>query len=85
MRHRIVSRNNSSPLPAEFKFQHPFTMIVAGPTMSGKSTWMKQLLLSDRITPPPNRNHLALQAMAALIRRIERSNTTFGIYTRITG
>ena len=49
------SRNNSSPLPAEFKFQHPFTMIVAGPTMSGKSTWMKQLLLSDLITPPPNR------------------------------
>ena len=30
-------------------------MIVAGPTMSGKSTWMKQLLLSDFITPSPNR------------------------------
>ena len=49
------SRNNSSPLPAESKFQHPFTMIVPDPTMSGKSTWMKQLLLSDLITPPPNR------------------------------
>ena len=30
-------------------------MIVAGPTMSGKSTWMKRLLLSDRFTSPPNR------------------------------
>ena len=30
-------------------------MIVAGPTMSGKSTSMKQFLLSDLITPPPNR------------------------------
>ena len=26
-----------------FKFVHPFTMIVAGPTMSGKSTWIKNL------------------------------------------
>ena len=49
------SRNNTSPLRGVSKFQHPFTMIVAEPTMSGKSTWMKQLLLSDFITPPPNR------------------------------
>ena len=49
------SKNNTTLSHDEFKFQHPFTMIVAGPTMSGKSTWMKQLLLSDRITPPPKR------------------------------
>ena len=30
-------------------------MILAGPTISGKSTRMKLLLLSDLITPPPNR------------------------------
>ena len=32
-------------------------MIVAGPTMSGKTTWMKTLLLNrnDVITPPPDR------------------------------
>ena len=40
-----------------FKFQHPFTMIVAGPTMSGKTTWMKTLLLNKNnvIFPPPDR------------------------------
>ena len=29
----------------KFQFVHPFTMIVAGPTMSGKSTFIKYLLL----------------------------------------
>ena len=40
-----------------FAFQYPFTMIVAGPTMSGKSTWIKELLLHNTalISPPPNR------------------------------
>ena len=40
-----------------FAFQHPFTMIVAGPTMSGKSTWIKELLLHNTalISPPPDR------------------------------
>ena len=40
-----------------FAFQHPFTMIVAGPTMSGKSTWIKELLLHPPgpISPPPDR------------------------------
>ena len=28
-----------------FKFEQPFTMIIAGPTMSGKSIWIKNLLL----------------------------------------
>ena len=28
-----------------FKFVHPFIMIVSGPTMSGKSTWIKNLEL----------------------------------------
>jgi hypothetical protein len=36
---------------------HPFTMIVAGPTMSGKSTWIKNLLLLNKqlISPAPER------------------------------
>ena len=38
-----------------FKFRHPFTMIVAGPTSCGKTTWVKALLeqSKDMITPPP--------------------------------
>ena len=41
----------------EFKFHHPFTMIVAGPTMSGKSTWIKELLINNvhLISPLPER------------------------------
>ena len=51
----IVEISDSSK--ESFAFQHPFTMIVAGPTMSGKSTWIKELLLHNTalISPPPNR------------------------------
>ncbi|KAK3087786.1 hypothetical protein FSP39_010583 [Pinctada imbricata] len=40
-----------------FKFHHPFTMLVAGPTMSGKSTFVKDLLVynSVMIQPRPSR------------------------------
>ena len=38
-------------------FKHPFTAVVAGPTMSGKSTWVKQLLdnAMTMVSPPPAR------------------------------
>lgn len=41
----------------KFQFVHPFTIIVAGPTMSGKSTWIKNLLLLNKqlISPPSER------------------------------
>ena len=37
--------------------QHPFTMIVAAPTGSGKSTWVKELLVrrNTMIKPPPQK------------------------------
>jgi hypothetical protein len=36
-----------------FKFIHPFTMIISGPTMSGKSTWIKKVLIhSDQLISP---------------------------------
>lgn len=36
------------------RFRHPFTCIVAGPTQSGKSTWVHNLLLhSDRLIDTP--------------------------------
>ena len=47
-----------SGLDAErFIFKHPFTAILAGPTMCGKSTWVKQLLENamTMISPPPVR------------------------------
>ena len=36
-------------------FQHPFTMTISGPTASGKTQWLKELLLDDRIQPSPQR------------------------------
>lgn len=38
-------------------FQHPFTMIIAGPTMSGKSTFITRLLKNKdvMINPPPEK------------------------------
>ena len=40
-----------------FIFKHPFAAVLAGPTMSGKSTWVKQLLENamTMISPPPAR------------------------------
>lgn len=36
--------------------EHPFTMVDAGPTMSGKTYFVRELLItSDRIQPPPQR------------------------------
>lgn len=47
----------SESMEDKFQFVHPFTMIVAGPTMSGKSTWIKNLLLFNKqlIIPAPER------------------------------
>ena len=40
-----------------FVFRHPFTMLLAGPTCSGKTTWMKNLLqqAETMIIPPPRK------------------------------
>lgn len=41
--------------PMETHFRHPFTGIVAGPTGSGKSSWIKQLLKNKhKIIPTPD-------------------------------
>ena len=39
------------------KLHHPFCMMVAGPTMSGKTQWVSQLIFfkQDMIEPPPER------------------------------
>ena len=34
-------------------FQHPFSMMVTGPNQSGKTEWMRKLLLSSLIQPSP--------------------------------
>ena len=39
----------------EMTLRHPFTMIAAGPTSCGKTTWVKNLLESHMIKPRPTR------------------------------
>ena len=36
-------------------FKHPFSMIVSGPSASGKSVWTRNLLISSLIQPSPER------------------------------
>ena len=47
----------SSKLEDPFMFRHPFTMLLAGPTSCGKTTWMKHLLqqAETMIKPPPKK------------------------------
>ena len=43
------------PLPEHVVLQHPFSMLLCGPTSSGKSYWMNKLLRHAKtmINPPP--------------------------------
>ena len=42
---------DTQPYP-EFQFQHPFSMMVVGPSQSGKTCFVQQLLTSHRIAYP---------------------------------
>ena len=39
-----MKENDLSQCTSSVIFHHPFTMIVAGPTRSGKTTWVARLL-----------------------------------------
>ena len=61
LRHKLnvhMKENYIDPLPPVVKltnmtFKHPFSMVVSGPSGSGKSVWTKKLLLSSLIQPSP--------------------------------
>ena len=46
--------NQSQPLK-EMTFRHPFSMMVTGPSGSGKMEWARKLLLSSLVQQPPER------------------------------
>ena len=52
-----VTMDHCSPSRSEtsFALKHPFSCIIAGPSQSGKSTWLSKVLKSDLIQPPPSR------------------------------
>ncbi len=37
------------------KFSHPTTIMIAGPTFSGKTTFVRRMLHEDMIEPSPQR------------------------------
>ena len=55
--HSNMDEEFSSIVKDTFIFKHPFSMIVSGPSRSGKTYWVINLLLNaaDRIQPSPNR------------------------------
>ncbi len=50
-----VQSESIAAVSDNFRFQHPFTMVVAGPSGSGKTRWMRKLLACTLIQPPPER------------------------------
>ena len=44
---------NATLLENMFKFKHPFTCICSGPTGSGKTTFLQNVLKYNMIQPPP--------------------------------
>ena len=50
----VKDTDPSQPL-TNMTFQHPFSMMVTGPSQSGKTEWTRKLLLSSLIQPFPQR------------------------------
>ena len=52
---KVVTASLAPKMETKLSFRHPFTMLLAGPTSCGKSTWMKQALENNLIQPAPDR------------------------------
>ena len=55
---KVIERANEPLCPyvsPVIKFSHPTTIMIAGPTFSGKTTFVKRLLHEDMIEPAPER------------------------------
>ena len=55
----LHSNSHFTYLEYSFNFEHPFTCVVSGPTMSGKSVFVKNLIdiAHKKIKPSPDRVH----------------------------
>jgi hypothetical protein len=58
---------------APFQLKHKFTMVVAGPSKSGITEFVKQLVQNTQwISPPPEKNSVVLPGMAESLRIVTR-------------
>ena len=75
-RPRTAARTTSlatKPCP-EFNFRHKFSLLVVGPTQSGKTYFVQQILENNRIVYEEQKSihiFLVLQSMARMLRRVE--------------
>lgn len=52
-----LTLKNDDEVPKQFIFETPFTMVLAGPTSCGKTTFIKNMILTahERFADPPSR------------------------------
>ena len=52
-----LTMKNDDEVPKQFIFETPFTMVLAGPTSCGKTTFIKNMILTahERFADPPSR------------------------------
>lgn len=62
----------------ELKFQSPFGMIIAGPSSSGKSTFLLKFIAqsADLITPPPRSIVYAFGEMSTMVPQLQKSGVS---------
>ena len=55
MKEKYVETLPPAAKSTNMTFKHPFSMVISGPSGSGKSEWTRKLLLSSLIQPTPER------------------------------
>ncbi len=58
---RIFKRYNFRIMFTSTRSIHPFTCIIAGPTGCGKTQFVSDMLFSDKIYEPPEKNYCVIQ------------------------
>ena len=70
---KVTASMVTKPCP-EFNFRHKFSLLVVGPTQSGKTYFVQQILKHNRIVYEEQEysHFLVLQSMARMLRRVKK-------------
>ena len=79
LRKEPTKRETPHPLFPEFAFQHPFSMIVVGPTQSGKTAFVEQMFEEPRFAFPTTRDGRILWFYNQWQPRYEALEREFGV------